>query len=73
MAHRDLISIWFFVGVLLLVYGVLICGAGIYGMSNPSERAVVLSELHAGVWWGGVLILLGAFYTIKFYPKKGKS
>ena len=72
MVHRDLISIWFFVGVLFVIYGVLICGAGIYGISNPPDRTVVLQELHAGVWWGGVLILLGVFYTIKFFPGKGK-
>jgi hypothetical protein len=73
MAHRDLISIWFFVGVLLLVYGVLICGAGIYGLSNPPDRTVVLQEVHASIWWGGVMIALGAFYTAKFRPGKGKS
>jgi len=72
MAHRDLISIWFFVGVLFVVYGVLICGAGIYGMSNPPDRTVVLHELHAGVWWGAVLLLLGVFYTVKFFPGKDK-
>jgi len=72
MAHRDLISIWFFVGVLFVIYGVLICGAGIYGLSNPPERTVVLNELHAGVWWGGVLILLGVFYTVRFYPGRNK-
>ena len=73
MAHRDLISIWFFVGVLLLIYGVLICRAGIYGLFQSPERPVVLNELHAGIWWGGLLIALGAFYTIRFSPSKGKQ
>ena len=30
MHRAGMVSIWFFIGVLLLVYGVLICGAGIY-------------------------------------------
>jgi hypothetical protein len=66
-----MISIWFFIGALLLVYGVLICGAGVYELISPPEHPVVLGELHAGVWWGALLIVLGAVYTIKFSPRKG--
>ena len=66
-----MISICFFIGLLLLSYGVLILGAGIYELITPPEHPVVLSELHAGVWWGVLLLLLGAIYTVKFSPKKG--
>lgn len=67
--HRPgLISIWFFIGVLLLVYGVLITGAGIYQVFVPPANRVVLFELHAGVWWGALLILIGGFYTYRFKP-----
>lgn len=70
--HRPgMISIWFFIGALLLAYGLLICGAGIYELVSPPEHPVVLAELHAGVWWGALLIALGAIYTIKFAPGKG--
>ena len=61
-----MISIWFFIGVLLVVYGVLIFGAGIYGLSHPPQ--VVKAELHAGVWWGMLLLVLGGFYTVRFRP-----
>ncbi|HLK21846.1 MAG TPA: hypothetical protein VKT81_23010 [Bryobacteraceae bacterium] len=65
--HRPgMLSIWFFVGVLLLIYGVLILGSGLYGLSHPP--AVVLSELHADIWWGILLIMMGAFYTFRFAP-----
>jgi hypothetical protein len=67
-----MVSIWFFIGVLLLLYGVLILGAGIYDWQNPESHPVVLSDLHAGVWWGALLIVLGAIYTLKFSPGKGK-
>ena len=34
--HSDQgISIWFFIGVMLAVYGVLICGSGIYSLIVP--------------------------------------
>jgi hypothetical protein len=64
-----MVSIWFFIGALLLVYGVLITGSGIYELSHPN-RTVVMADLHAGVWWGGLLLALGLFYSIKFRPGK---
>jgi hypothetical protein len=67
-----MISIWFFIGVLLLIYGVLILGAGIWGLYNPPEHPVVLHELHASVWWGGLLTILGLIYSIRFSPRKTK-
>jgi hypothetical protein len=67
---RHFISIWFFIGVLLLIYGVLITGAGIYDLFRPPDNPVHLAYLHAGIWWGGLLTLLGLIYTIKFAPKR---
>jgi hypothetical protein len=67
-----MVSIWFFVGILLLVYGVLITGSGIYEFAAPPIRPVVLAELHAGVWWGLLLIVLGSFYTYRFSPRRQK-
>ncbi len=67
---RGLIPVWFFIGVLLVFYGVLIAATGIYELSNPPESPVALSDLHAPVWWGAVLTLIGAFYTISFRPGK---
>jgi hypothetical protein len=69
--HRPgMVSIWFFIGILLLAYGVLILGAGLYEFVSPPERTVVLGELHAGVWWGILLLVLGGVYTSRFKPGK---
>lgn len=69
--HRPgMLSIWFFIGVLLLAYGVLICGAGLYELSSPPEHPVVHAELHAGIWWGALLLVLGGIYTFRFRPSK---
>jgi hypothetical protein len=68
---RRHISIWFFTGVLLLAYGLMILGAGIYGLSNPP--GVVLADLHIDIWWGAMLTLGGAFYCWKFAPGKENS
>ena len=69
--HRPgMLSIWFFIGVLLLAYGVLILGAGLYELVSPPEHPVVLASLHAGIWWGALLIAMGAVYSVRFRPGK---
>ncbi len=62
------ISIWFFVGVSLLVNGALILGAGVWELIYPPANPVVLFRLHANVWWGAVLLLLGIMYSLRFQP-----
>jgi len=66
---HDSISIWFFTGVLVLVCGVMILGAGVYGLSHPPERVIVLAELHVDLWWGAALTLVGILYCWKFAPR----
>lgn len=66
------ISIWFFIGISLLVNGLLILAAGIYELIHPPEVPVVLFRLHASVWWGAILTALGAGYSIYFAPGKGR-
>jgi hypothetical protein len=62
------ISIWFFIGVILATYGVLIFGTGVYHYYYPPEHQVVLSHLHAGIWWGALLAVIGGFYCYRFFP-----
>lgn len=69
MHSEEGISIWFFIGISLLVNGALIFGFGLYELRNPPAYQVVLFHLHANVWWGAVLSFFGALYTIKFRPK----
>jgi hypothetical protein len=68
--RRHFISIWYFIGLLLLAYGLLITGAGVYELFVPMQRTVVMGNFHAGIWWGGLLLLLGGFYVYHFAPKK---
>jgi hypothetical protein len=66
--HSGHISIWFFIGVLLTVYGAMIFGYGLYELATGHVANVVLSNLHAPVWWGGLMLLFGLFYGIRFRP-----
>ena len=70
--HDLEISIWFFIGVLLVIYGVLILGAGIYDLFYPPSIEVVLAKLHASLWWGAVILVMGIVYTKVFMPHRSK-
>ena len=72
MHHEHQIPIWFFVGLLLSVYGILVLGAGIYNVVNPPEHPVTLAHLHADIWWSIVLLLIGLIYSIKYWPSKSE-
>lgn len=65
---HHIIPVWFFVGVLLLVYGVMIFISGLAEWSHLPDT--VLAELHAPVWWGMLLIVLGSAYVLMFRPRK---
>jgi len=68
--HNSGLSIWFFIGVLLTVYGAMIFGYGVYELVAGRTANVVLAGLHAPVWWGGLLLALGLFYGVRFRPSR---
>ncbi|MGD0734683.1 MAG: hypothetical protein ABR976_06025 [Terracidiphilus sp.] len=70
--HNSGLSIWFFIGVLLTIYGAMIFGYGCYEWSTDLWRTsnVILADLHAPVWWGGLLLALGLFYGVRFRPSR---
>lgn len=69
--RQPMLPVWFFIGVLLTIYGVIILITAIHGLSHPSTA--VLSQYHAGIWGGILLLLIGSFYTLRFWPRKDKE
>ena len=69
--HHEMLPVWFFIGVLLLAYGVIILYVGI--RDYRSLATVVLAKYHASLWGGIVLILLGGGYTIRFWPRRRRK
>jgi len=67
------ISIWFFIGLSLLVNGLLILVSGIYELVYPPMAPVVLFRLHASLWWGGLLTAIGAIYCVYYVPGKNRG
>ena len=72
------LSIWFFVGVLMLASGAIILGQGIVEFWHPAATnlstndvaANVLAKFHPAFWWGLLMTAFGLFYTIRFLPRK---
>lgn len=75
MTTGSSVSIWFFIGLSLLVNGVLILGAGLYEAANPPalDMRVVLFELHASIWWGALLTLIGGYYCWHYAPSRTRA
>lgn len=58
-SNREPLPIWFFVGVILAVYGILILAGFVFG----PETNTVLKELHPGLWWGSVMTVFGVLFA----------
>lgn len=67
-------SIWFYIGILLTIYGALILGAGIWQIDHPvtgvGGAPLAEQNLHAGIWWGAVLLIVGLIYLAVYRPKR---
>jgi hypothetical protein len=70
---HHMIPVWFFVGVILLIYGIIIFCSGIYELSSPPLEALKNMApwvRHPAIWWGALLTIIGGFYVYTFKPKK---
>lgn len=52
------LPIWFFVGLILLVYGILV----LVGHFTGAPRQTVLAETKPGLWWGAIITLAGGVF-----------
>lgn len=39
-------------------------------LASPPANPPVLYNLHASVWWGAVLLIVGLIYFVRFFPKR---
>jgi hypothetical protein len=71
--HGSGIAIWFFIGILLVIYGGIICGYGIYETATGNyATGVQLTNLHTPIWWGGILAIVGVFYLVRYRPGQNR-
>ena len=72
MHKEGMVSIWFLIGLLLTAYGLIITAVSLYQYFVPPATLPVLAELHAGIWWGLLILTMGCFYCWRFQPGKNK-
>jgi hypothetical protein len=65
MSEQEMKPIWYFVGLILLVIGVLVFCSGIYQYFNPPLITTVLAETQPNIWWGGIMIVFGGGMYLK--------
>jgi hypothetical protein len=70
MERHHITPVWFFVGVLMTIYGILISASGFAEWAHPPNT--VLSQLHAPVWWGNLMTLIGVLYLVAFWPRRSR-
>jgi hypothetical protein len=73
MKSGGSLSIWFFIGWSMLVNGVLITGAGLWEFASHADNPVLSLNHHANIWWGGLLLVLGAVYCYRFSPARERA
>ncbi|MEP6961074.1 MAG: hypothetical protein ABI995_03290 [Acidobacteriota bacterium] len=69
--EKKSFSVWYFIGWLLLIYGILILGAGSGLLAVQSGSATADREM--GIWWGALLMAIGLAYVCCFRPGRRRS
>ncbi|MDA8378308.1 MAG: hypothetical protein M0Z50_14895 [Planctomycetia bacterium] len=68
--HSHSNALWFLIGAQLLIYGVIIEVTGLWEIAHPPAKKLALASTHPAIWWGALLLALGVFYVIRFYPRR---
>lgn len=72
MSSTKMYSIWFFVGVMLTVLGVIIFAMGIYYLFVPQTRTI-LASLNPSLWWGAIMLVAGLLFLIPSWISHRKA
>jgi len=69
-----MLSIWFFVGVMLTILGTLVFATGVNYIFHPQDRTA-LAHLNSNLWWGAVMLLSGLAFLIPaiIHPRSNRA
>jgi hypothetical protein len=60
----ELKTIWYFVGIILMIMGGLVFLSGIVQFIAPPLTHTILAEIHPAIWWGALMIIVGLVYFL---------
>lgn len=66
---KRMLPVWFWVGLVLTIYGLIMLAVGIYHLFHPPSTS--LSHLHPNLLWGGVMLVVGLVFIIPNAKGKG--
>jgi hypothetical protein len=66
---EGLRTIWYLVGIVIVIMGLLVLLAGFIDVLCPSPPETVLADLHPGIWWGIIMVVTGGIFL---FSNKGK-
>ncbi len=62
--YQKMRPIWYFVGLILIGMGAIINLSGLYDLFANAGQEKVLGRLHSNVWWGELMVIVGALFII---------
>lgn len=63
--------LWILIGLILMIYGVLIFGTGLYHTVTKNPFHTALANIHPDMLWGSVMFIAGLlFYVFNRKTKK---
>ena len=65
---HKMLPVWFFIGAILAIYGVMIVIEGLYELNHPPGTE--LENLHAPIWWGAVMTIVGVAFIYKLSSRR---
>jgi len=69
--EAQMLPVWFFVGVLLGIYGAIIFIVALINFHRPNH--VALAQYHPDIFGGIILLVIGGLYTALFRPGRRKK
>lgn len=60
--QKGMRPIWYFVGWMLFLIGILIIIAGFLNLFLQMPSTSVVEAIHPDLWWGSIICLTGIFY-----------
>ena len=66
---EELKTIWYMVGIVIVIMGALVLLAGFIDFFSPSPPETVLADLHPGIWWGVIMVVTGGIFL---FSNRGK-
>ena len=68
--YQRMKPIWYFVGLILISMGAIINLSGLYDLLRNTGQDKVLGYLRTNIWWGELMVVVGALFVI-FNRKAG--